>query len=132
MDKIQILAVVLFKRKEVRIIRIIESISKSVNSAKPSIVMASSNETSIADENETNLDMILSEISKLNSKAPKLLKQANDFSKSDEHSDKKPINQLNHFKTVVDLCKYFNYLFYIFQEETPICNLTILNPLHII
>ena len=88
MDKIQILAVVLFKRKKVRIIRIIESISKSVNSAKPSIVMASSNETSIADEND--------------------------------------------FKTVVDLCKYFNYLSYIFQEETPICNLTILNPLHII
>ena len=69
--------------KKVRMVRIIESISKNVNSAKHSIVMASSTETSIADENETSLYMILSEISKLNSKVKKLLKQANDFSKSD-------------------------------------------------
>ena len=65
-----------------RIVRIIESISKSMNSAKHSIVMVSSTETSTADENETSLYMILSEISKLNSKAKKLLKHTYDFSKS--------------------------------------------------
>ena len=46
----------------------IQSISKSDNSAKLSIVIASSSETSSADANGKKLDMILSELSKLNSK----------------------------------------------------------------
>ena len=46
----------------------IESISKRENSTKSSIVIASSSETSSADKNGRKLNMILSEISKLNSK----------------------------------------------------------------
>ena len=46
----------------------IKSISKSENPTKPSIVIASSSETSSANNNGRNLDMILSKISKLNSK----------------------------------------------------------------
>ena len=45
-----------------------ESISKRENLTKSSIVIASSPETSSADKNGRQLDMILSEISKLNSK----------------------------------------------------------------
>ena len=69
----------LLKRKKMRVVRIlwtlnqsvnassantlnIESISKSENLAKPSIVIPSSTETSSADENKKKLDMILSEI----------------------------------------------------------------------
>ena len=79
----------------------IESISKSENSAKS---IASSSETSSADENGRKLNMILSEMSKLNSKLSekrKPCKQANELPKSDEHSDKL-INQLNHCKTIAD------------------------------
>ena len=46
----------------------IESISKRENLTKSSIVIASSSETSSAGKNGRKLDMILSEISKLNSK----------------------------------------------------------------
>ena len=46
----------------------IKSISKSENPTKPSIVIASSSETSSANDNGRNLDMILSKISKLDSK----------------------------------------------------------------
>ena len=58
----------------------IESISKSENSAKLSIMIALSTETSSVDENRKKLDMILSQISKLSAKLPdkiKLRKQAN-------------------------------------------------------
>ena len=75
----------------------IESISKSENSTKSSIVIASSSETSSAHGNEGNLDMILSKISKFNSKLSEKIRprnQANEFSKSDEHSDKL-INQFS-------------------------------------
>ena len=75
----------------------IESISESENSTKSSIVIASSSETSSADRNGRKLDMILSEISKFNSKLSQMIKprnQANEFSKSDEHSDKL-INQFS-------------------------------------
>ena len=93
----------------------IQSISKSENSAKSSIVIASSSETSSANENWKKLDMILSEKSKLNSKLSneiKPRKQANELPKLDEHSDKL-ISQLNHCKTVADLCESFDYLSYI-------------------
>ena len=46
----------------------IQPISKSDNSAKSSLVIASSSETSSADANGKKLDKILSEISKLDSK----------------------------------------------------------------
>ena len=49
----------MFKPKKVRIVQILESISKSKNSAKSSIVIASSTETSSASENGKKLDMIL-------------------------------------------------------------------------
>ena len=52
----------------------IEPISKCENLVKPSIVIVSSSETSSADENGRKLDMILSEISKLNSKLSKKIK----------------------------------------------------------
>ena len=58
------------KRKKVRIVRILESVSKSENLAKSSIVIASSTETPSANENAKKLDMILKEISKLNSRLP--------------------------------------------------------------
>ena len=46
-----------------RIVRILfESIRKSENSAKLSVVIPSSTETSGADENKKKLDMILSEV----------------------------------------------------------------------
>ena len=75
----------------------IESISKNENSTKSSIAIASLSETSSADGNGRKLDMILSQISKLNSKLFQKIKprnQANEFSKSDEHSDKL-INQFS-------------------------------------
>ena len=56
--------------------------------------------------------MILNEKSKLNSKLSKKIKprkQANEVPKSDEHSNKL-INQLNHCKTIADLCESFDYL----------------------
>ena len=65
-------------------------------------MIASSSETSSADENGRKLDMILSEISKLNSKLSEKIKprkQGNELPKSDEHSVKL-INQLNHCKTI--------------------------------
>ena len=67
----------------------IESISKTENSTKSSIVIASSYEKPRADENRRKLDMILNEISKLYSKLSKKIKphkQANKVPKSDEHS----------------------------------------------
>ena len=85
----------------------IESISKSENSVKSSIVIASSSEISSADENERKLDTILSEISKLNSKLSEKInprKQANELTKSGEYSDKL-INQLNNCKIIADLYK---------------------------
>ena len=54
--------------------------------------------------------MILSKISKLNSKLPdeiKPQKQANELPKSDKHSDNL-INQLDHCKTKADICQSFN------------------------
>ena len=90
----------------------IESISKSENSTKLLIVIVSSSETSSADENGRKLDMILSEISKLNSKILEKIKprkQAYELPKSDEHSDKL-ISQLNNSKTISDLCESFDYL----------------------
>ena len=44
-------------------------------------------------------------------------KQANELPKSDEHSDKL-INQLNHCKTIANLCKPFNYRSCISEEES--------------
>ena len=44
---------------------------------------------------------------------------SNELPKSDKHSDK-VINQLNHCKTIADLCEFFHYLPYIFQEESLI------------
>ena len=67
----------------------IESISKSENSTKSLLVIASLTETSSADENRKKIDMILSEIWKLNSKLPdetKPCKRANELPQSDEHS----------------------------------------------
>ena len=78
-------------------------------------MIVSSSETSSANENWKELDMILNETSKLNSKLSneiKPRKQANELPKSDEHSDKL-ISQLNHCKTIADLCKSFDYLSYI-------------------
>ena len=69
-----------------RIVRILESVSKSENLAKTSIVIASSTETPSANKNGKKLDMILKEISKLNSRLPdkvKFRKQANERPKSD-------------------------------------------------
>ena len=69
--------------------------------------------------------MILSEISKLNSKLSEKIKprkQTNGLPKSGEHSDKL-INQLNHCKTIADLCESFHYLSYISQEESLVCNI---------
>ena len=63
--------------------------------------------------------MILSEISKLNSKLSEKIKprkQANELPKSDEHSDKL-INQLNHCKTIADLCESFDYFSYISRKN---------------
>ena len=108
----------------------IESISKNENSTKSSIVIASSSETSSANENGRKLDMILSEISKLNSKLSEKIKprkQANELPKSDEHSDKL-INQLNHCKTKADLCESFDYLSYISQKESLVCNICVIYP----
>ena len=105
----------------------IESISKSENSTKS---VASSSETSSADENRRKLDMVLSEMSKLNSKLSEKIKprkQANELPKSDEHSDKL-INQLNHCKTIGDLCESFDYLSYISQEESLVCNICVIYP----
>ena len=86
MEKNRILSAVMFKRKKVQIVQILASISKSENSAKSSIVIASSTETASAKENRKNLDKILKEISKLNSRFPnevKLHEQVNEFPKSD-------------------------------------------------
>ena len=49
----------MFKPKKVRIVQILESISKRKNSAKSTIVIASSTETSSATENGEKLDMML-------------------------------------------------------------------------
>ena len=76
----------MFKRKKVRIVRILGSVNKSENSAKSSIVIASSTETASAKENRKNLDKILKEVSKLNSRFPnevKLHKQVIERPKSD-------------------------------------------------
>ena len=53
-------------------------------------------------------------------------KQANEIPKSDKHSDKL-INQLNHCKTIADLCESFDYLSYIPQEESLVCNMYVPN-----
>ena len=74
--------------------------------------------------------MILSKISKLNYKLSEKIKpckQANELPKSDEYSHK-PINQLNHCKAIVDLCESFDYLSYIRQEESLICNICVIYP----
>ena len=74
--------------------------------------------------------MILSKISKLNSKLSKNIKphkQAHEFPKSGEHSDKL-INQLNHCKTTADLCESLDYLSYIYQEESLVCNICVIYP----
>ena len=108
----------------------IESISKSEYSVKSSIVIASSSEISSADENEKNLDTILSEISKLNSKLSEKInprKQANELTKSGEHSDQL-INQLNNCKIIADLRKSLDYLSYISQEESLVCNICVTYP----
>ena len=108
----------------------IESISKTENSTKSSIVTASSYQKPSADENGRKFDMILSKISKLNSKLSKKIKprkQANEVPKSDEHSNKL-INQLNHCKTIADLCESFDYLSYISQEESLVCNICVIYP----
>ena len=49
----------MLKPKKVRIVQILESISKRKNSAKSTIVIASSTETSSATENGEKLDMML-------------------------------------------------------------------------
>ena len=54
-------------------------------------------------------------------------KQANEILKSDKHSDKL-INQLNHCKTIADLCESFDYLSYISQEESLVCNICVTYP----
>ena len=72
--------------------------------------------------------MILREISKLNSKLSEKMKsrkQANELPKSDKYSDKF-INQLNHCKTIADLSKSFDYLSYITQEESLVCNICVI------
>ena len=86
MEKIEILSAVMFKRKKVRIVKTLASVSKSENSAKSSIVIVSLTERSSAKENGKKLDMILKGISNLNSRLPnevKLRKQANELPKSD-------------------------------------------------
>ena len=108
----------------------IESISKTENSTKSSIVTASSYQKPSADENGRKFDMILSKISKLNSKLSKKIKprkQANEVPKSDEHSDKL-IYRLNHCKTIADLCESFDNLSYISQEESLVCNICVIYP----
>ena len=92
-------------------------------------MIASSFERSSADENGRKLDMILSEIKKLNSKLSEKIKprQPNELLKSDELSDKL-INQLNHCKIIADLCESFDYLSYISQEESLVCNICVINP----
>ena len=67
-------------------VRILESVSKSENSVKSSVVIASSDETLTAKENGKKLDKILKKISKLNFRlldVVKLHKQANELPKSD-------------------------------------------------
>ena len=67
-------------------VRILESVSKSENSAKSSVVIASSVETLTAKENAKKLNKILKKISKLNLRlldVAKLHKQANKLPKSD-------------------------------------------------
>ena len=59
MEKIQILSTVMFKRSKKRTLKTLASISKSENSAKSSVAIASSTETSSAKENGKKLDMIL-------------------------------------------------------------------------
>ena len=54
-------------------------------------------------------------------------KLANELLKSDELSDKL-INQLNHCKTIVDFCESFDYLSYISQEESFVCNICVMYP----
>ena len=108
----------------------IESISKTENSTKSSIVIASLYQKPSADENGRKFDMILSKISKLNSKLSKKItprKQANELPKSDEHSDKL-IYRLSHCKTIADLCESFDYLSYISQEESLVCNICVIYP----
>ena len=108
----------------------IQSISKRENSAKSSIAIASSSETASADENGRKLDMILSKISKLNYKLSEKIKprkQANELPESDEYSHK-PINQLNQCKTIADLCESFDYVSYISQEESLVCNICVIYP----
>ena len=106
----------------------IAPISKSGNSAKSSIVIASS--TEFADGHGKKVDMKLSEISKFN---PKLFdeinshKQANELPKSEEHFNKL-INQLNQCKTIADLCESFNYLSYISPEQSLVCNIYVMYP----
>ena len=92
-------------------------------------MIASSFERSSADENGRKLDMILSEIKKLNSKLSEKVKprQPNELLKSDELSDKL-INQLNHCKIIADLCESFDYLSYISQEESLVCNICVIYP----
>ena len=74
--------------------------------------------------------MMLSEIQKLNSKLSEKIKPrklVNKLLKSDELSDKL-INQLNHCKTIADLCESFDYLSYISQEESLVCNICVIYP----
>ena len=74
--------------------------------------------------------MILSKISKLNPKLPdeiKPRKQANKPPKLGEHFNWL-INQLNHCKTIPDLCESFNHLSYISLEESPVCNIYLIYP----
>ena len=76
---------------------------------------------------ESSIREILSEISKLNSKLSEKIKppkQANDLPQSDKHSDKL-IDQLNHCKTIADLCEFLDYLSYVFQEESLVCNICV-------
>ena len=66
----------------------------------------------------------------MNSKLSKKIKPrkpANDLLKSDEVSDKL-INQLNHFKTIADLCESFDHLSYISQEESLVCKICVIYP----
>ena len=38
------------------------------------------------------------------------------------------INKLNHCKTISDLCESFDYLSYISQEESLVCNICVIYP----
>ena len=38
------------------------------------------------------------------------------------------VNQLNHCKTIADSCEFFNYLFYISQEESLVCDIRVTYP----